>query len=350
MDHQNINNENQITPKKSNKKVIIIAGIATAIAIIIILIVSISSVHRTPNEQQLKEDLIQQKLDYDDLSISDFTVYSEDKDDEKYTAIVSVTYEKDFVEYDEKYALTYSKYDDWVFYDVEAYDKNLWTKKPTALPNIDEYTKLCLEELKNSYGGDKYDSIVFNESKSSSNLEYGEVIYAFDVKQETVIKKMSGEIDCPIVFYFDRGEWNIESFLCSDSCELEYDFLHSWSGSLKCDYQLNGYDTDDKNTKLSITEFKRESDGSSTVKGKLVFGNKTYDMSGYVILNGAYVTDNCFSIKMTSSTEKVCGLEGMLYEDGSLSIEINRDYKGGDNLGIYFYNTYDIFTGEMEMQ
>lgn len=351
MDYQNINNEKPNTTKKSNKKVIIIAGIAIAFAIIIILIASISSIHRTPNEQQLQADLIQQKLKYDDLSISDFTVYSEEEIDNKYTAIVSVTYEKAFVEYDEKYTLTYSKYDDWVFYDVEAYDKNLWTKKPTALPNVDEYTKSYLEELKNTNDGNEYDSFLFNESKSSSDLEAGKVTYVFDVKKETAIKSMSGEKDFSIEFDFDKGEWNLQEVSNSDSYEIEYNFLRSWIGTLECEIQHSWYDTDDRKSKLSITEFESvEKDIYGTIKGQFVFGNKTYDMSGSISLSDAYSVSDSYMITMTSSTEKVCRLEGTLHSDGSLSIKINRDYTGRDDSSFYYYNTYDIFTGEMKMQ
>ena len=346
MDHQNINNEKPNTTKKSNKKVIIIAGIAIAIAIIITLIVSISSIHRTPNEQQLKEDLIQQKLDYDDLSISDFTVYSEEKIDNKYTAIVSVTYEKDFVEYDEKYALTYSKYDDWVFYDVEAYDKNLWTKKPTALPNVDEYTDLCLREIERNEHYE-YDSFAYNESKSSSDLESGKATYAFDVKKETTVKKMSGEIDFSIVFDFERGNWNIENYKFSDSYELQYDFLHSWSGTLICNVQSTYLDTYDRESEFTITEFDED---SKAIKARFVFGNITYDMSGKMSLPDAYNTNNVYGFEMTGSNEKVCWLDGTLSPDGALHIQINRDYRGGDGSTIYIYYPYDLFSGDLTLK
>lgn len=346
MDQQNINNENQNNRKKSNKKVMIIAGIAIAVAVIIALIISISSVHRTPNEQQLKEDLIQQKLNYDDLSISDFTVYSEEEIDNKYTAIVSVTYEKDFVEYDEKYALTYSKYDDWVFYDVEAYDKNLWTKKPTALPNVDEYTNLCLSKIERDEHYE-YDSFVYNESKSSSDLESGKATYAFDVKKETAIKKMLGEIDFSIEFDFERGNWNIENYKFSDSYELQYDFLRSWSGTLKCESPASLYDTADRQSQFTITEFDED---NKTIKARFVFGNKTYDMSGTMSLPDAYNTNNVYGFEMTGSNEKVCWLDGTLNPDGALHIQINRDYRGGDGSTIYIYYPYDLFSGEMTLQ
>lgn len=351
MDYQSTNNGNQNKTKQLNKKMLIIAVIA--IAIIIILIVSLSSINRTPSKQQLQDDLIQHELDDDNLTISDFSVYSEEKIDNKYTAIVSVTYEKDFVEYDEKYFLTYSKYDNWMFYDVDNYDKNLWSKKPTAPPNVDEYTELCLDKLENYGHCYEYDSFVFNESKSISDLESGEAIYAFDVKRDAVIESRSGEIDFSINFDFDRGIWKIEEITYSDSYEATYDFLHSWSGTLKCNYQSGwyDYDTDDKNTKFSITEFKKESDEIATVKGELVFGNKTYDMSGTIFNLTEYVVRDYYGIIMTGSDEKVCRLEGTLNSDGSLSIDrLNRDYTGNDDSGVYFYNTYDIFRGEMEMQ
>lgn len=186
MDYNNI--KNQSKPNRLNKKTLIIAGIATLLAIIIVLIVAISSIHKTPSKEQMKNDLIQRELDDENLKISDFAIYSENKNDNKYTAITSVTYEKDCVEYSEKYLLAYSKYDEWEFYDVEDYDKELWTKRPTAIPNIEEYTNLCQEELKKNYHCYEYDSFVFNEENSNTDLEAGKVTYAFDVKEILLLK------------------------------------------------------------------------------------------------------------------------------------------------------------------
>lgn len=126
MDYNNIRNQSK--PNRLNKKTLIIAGIATLLAIIIVLIVTISSIHRTPSKEQMQNDLIQQELDDENLTISDFAIYSENKNDNKYTAITSVTYEKDCVEYSEKYLLTYSKYDEWNFMMLKIMTKNYGLK------------------------------------------------------------------------------------------------------------------------------------------------------------------------------------------------------------------------------
>lgn len=350
MDYNNI--KNQSKPNRLNKKTLRIAGVATLLAIIIILIVTISSIHKTPSKEQMQNDLIQQELDDENLTISDFAIYSENKNDNKYTAITSVTYEKDCVEYSEKYLLTYSKYDEWKFYDVEDYDKELWTKKPTAIPNIEEYTKLCQEELKKDSHCYKYDNFVFNEDNSNTDLEAGKVTYAFDVKRDTVIENRSGEIDFSIEFDFDRGKWNIKDISYSDSYKIEYNFLHSWSGTLKCLVDSAWADTDDKKVKFSITELKKENTGGA-IKGQLIFDNKTYDMSGTISLPEAYDSHtkydyDVYQITMTGTNEKVCLLEGKLKTDGSLYISINRDYTG-DGSSAYLYYKYDIFSGDITM-
>ena len=350
MDYNNIRNQSK--PNRLNKKTLIIAGIATLLAIIIVLIVTISSIHRTPSKEQMQNDLIQQELDDENLTISDFAIYSENKNDNKYTAITSVTYEKDCVEYSEKYLLTYSKYDEWEFYDVEDYDKELWTKKPTAIPNIEEYTKLCQEELKKDSHCYKYDSFVFNEDNSNTDLEAGKVTYAFDVKRDTVIENRSGEIDFSIEFDFDRGKWNIKDISYADSYKIEYNFSHSWSGTLKCLVDSAWADTDDKKVKFSITELKKENTGGA-IKGQLIFENKTYDMSGTISLPEAYDSHtkydyDVYQITMTGTNEKVCLLEGKLKTDGSLYISINRDYTG-DGSSAYLYYKYDIFSGDITL-
>lgn len=350
MDYNNI--KNQSKPNRLNKKTLIIAGIATLLAIIIILIVTISSIHKTPSKEQMQDDLIQQELDDENLTISDFAIYSENKNDNKYTAITSVTYEKDCVEYFEKYLLTYSKYDEWEFYDVEDYDKELWTKKPTAIPNIEEYTKLCQEELKNDYHCYEYDSFVFNEENSNTDLEAGKVTYAFDVKRDTVIENRSGEIDFSVEFDFDRGEWNIKDISYSDSYKISYNFSHSWSGTLKCEVDSSWADTDDKKVKFSITEFKK-GNTEGTIEGQFVFDNETYEMSGTISLPDSYESykkydNDIYEIIMTGSNDNVIRLEGDLNVDGSLDIRINRNYTG-DGTGFYTYYQYDIFNGELIM-
>lgn len=350
MDYNNI--KNQSKPNRLNKKTLIIAGIATLLTIIIVLIITILSIHKTPSKEQMQNDLIQQELDDENLTISDFAIYSENKNDNKYTAITSVTYEKDCVKYSEKYLLTYSKYDEWEFYDVEDYDKELWTKRPTAIPNIEEYTKLCQEELKKDSHCYKYDSFVFNEDNSNTDLEAGKVTYAFDVKRDTVIENRSGEIDFSVEFDFDKGEWSIKDISYADSYKIEYNFSHSWSGTLKCLVDSAWADTDDKKVKFSITELKKENTGGA-IKGQLIFDNKTYDMNGTISLPEAYDSHtkydyDVYQITMTGTNEKVCLLEGKLKTDGSLYISINRDYTG-DGSSAYLYYKYDIFSGDITM-
>ena len=104
--------------------------------------------------------------------------------------------------------------------------------------------------------------------------------------------------------------------------------------------------------KFSITELKKENTGG-TIKGQLIFDDKTYDMSGTISLPEAYDSrtkydNDVYQITMTGTNEKVCQLEGDLKTDGSLYISINRDYTG-DGSGTYLYYKYDIFSGDIIM-
>ncbi len=345
MELQILSNENKTNIKHLNKKAIIIAGIILAIIIILISTITISARNSKPNKQQLQDDLIQRELNDENLSISEFEIYSEEKIDNKYTAIASVTYEKDNVEYSEKYSLTYSKYDNWEFYDIEGYDKELWTKKPTAQPNVEEYTELCLKQLEEDGNCHIYDSFVFNENNSSCDLESGTAIYAFDVKRDRVIEKRSGEIDFSIKFDFDDGKWYIADTSYSDSYKIETEFIHSWSGTLTCESDSSWYDTEDKKVKFSITEIDK-----NNIKGQFIFGDQTYDMSGTIDIDESYkIYDYTYDIDMTGKIDKVCRLEGVIGTDGSLYISINRNYTG-DGTGLYLYHQYDIFSGDLTLE
>lgn len=336
--------------KKLNKKQFITIGIAAGIVLIIILIAIFSSMNSTPKKQQLQNDLIQEELD-DNVKIDDFSIISDEKYDNKYSAIVDVTYSKDDVKYNEKYTMSYSKYKDWQFYSSDDYDKEIWTKTPTAQPNIDKYTKLCIEELESNYHFYNYDSFTYNQEQSKIDVENGEVIYAFDVSKNTTIENRAGTILFDIKFDYETGNWNIENITYGDSYKITYNFEKTWIGTLKCLVDSSWNDTTEKNVSFSITSFeKNKVDG--TIKGEFIFDNKTYEMSGTITLpesdTSLYSSDE-YSIEMTGKNGNVCKLDGTLNTDGSLNISINRNYTGGDS-GFYTYYKYDIFDGDLSIK
>lgn len=336
--------------KKLNKKQFITIGIAAGIVLIIILIAIFSSMNSTPKKQQLQNDLIQEELD-DNVKIDDFSIISDEKYDNKYSAIVDVTYSKDDVKYNEKYTMSYSKYKDWQFYSSDDYDKEIWTKTPTAQPNIEKYTKICIESLESKHHFYDYDSFTFNQGKSKIDIENGEVIYAFDVSKNTTIENRVGSILFDIKFNYETGKWNIENVTYDDSYKITYNFVRTWTGTLKCLVDSSWTDTTDKNVSFSITSFeKNKVDG--IIKGEFIFDNKTYEMSGTITLpesNTSLYSGDTYSIEMTGKNENVCKLDGKLNTDGSMNIKINRNYTG-DGSGYYTYYKYDIFNGDLSIK
>ena len=335
--------------KRLNKKQIITIGIVVVIVLIVMLLAIFSSINNVPKKQQLQNDLIQEEFD-GNVKIDDFTIISDEKYDNKYSAIVDVSYSKDNVKYNEKYTMTYSKYKDWQFYSSDDYDKEIWTKTPTAQPNIENFTKLCIEKLESKHHFYDYDSFTFNQEKSKIDVENGEVIYAFDASKNTTIENRAGTILFDIKFDYETGNWNVENITYSDSYKITYNFEKTWIGTLKCLVDSSWNDTTEKNVSFSITSFEKDKvDG--TIKGEFIFDNKTYEMSGTITLpesNTSLYSNDKYIIEMTGENGKVCKLDGTLHTDGTLNISINRDYTGGDS-GFYTYYKYDIFDGDLSI-
>lgn len=336
--------------KKLSKRQIITIGIVAGIVLIVILLAIFSSINNAPKKQQLQNDLIQEELD-GNVKIDDFTIISDEKYDNKYSAIVDVTYCKDDVKYNEKYAMSYSKYKDWQFYSSDDYDKEIWTKTPTAQPNIEKYTKRCIEKLESECYFYNYDSFTYNQKQSKIDVENGEVVYAFDVSKNTTIENRAGTILFDIKFNYETGNWNIENITYDDSYNITYNFEKTWIGTLKCLVDSSWNDTNEKNVSFNITSFeKNKVDG--IIKGEFIFDNKTYEMSGTITLpesKTSLYSDDKYFIEMTGKNGNVCKLDGTLYTDGSLHISINRDYTGGDS-GFYTYYKYDIFDGDLSIK
>lgn len=329
MDYQSLNNESQSKPKALNKKGIIIAGISLVIIAILIITITVSLKNSTPSKEQLQEDLIHQKLDDENLSISDFTIYSENKSDNKYTAVASVTYEKENVEYNEKYLLSYSKYDEWQFCDVEDYDKNLWTKKPTAAPDIKDYQGNCKMKLYNDGEFSDYDVFEPNISKTKEDLDSGTVIFVFDVEKNSKVETISGEIEFLFSFDSKYGKWEIDSYSYCDSYTISYNLLNSWSGT--------GHDMDNENKPveekfaLKITSYENKE-----TKAILTIDNQEVIMTGTIILPES--AGDQFDIDLVN-TDKKLHVDAVMTIDGEIYATIDTAY----NPDAHFYRFIDRY-------
>lgn len=328
---------------KINKKSIIFGIIG--LVLMVILVVIVLSSNKGPSNGQLQSDIIQQEIE-GIIKTDEFKIIDDNKDKDTYWALVDVTYTKDDVQYNEKYRVAYLKYEDWQLTNIDEYNKELWTTKPTAQPNIEKYKENCKNFLANSYDCSNYDKFEYNQEQSKIDLEKGEAIYAYDVERNTKIEKRTGTLFFDILFDFDKGSWHVYDVSYSDTYKITYDLKKTWTGNMWCIIESSWYDTDDRNVSLTITNVEENKDNAN-VEGEFVFGEKKYNMKGTISLPKVEKYSGQYEINMKGTNETVCSLNGSIKTaDGTLELTINRNYIEDS---VYYLNS-DIFKGSLSLQ
>ena len=286
-----------------------------------------------PDESQLKADLIEEKLSDEDLSISTFSVESEQKNDNQYKAIAKVVYDNKEIEYERKYHFMYDKYDEWILNDIEEYEKESWTKKPLTAPTSDVFQNKCISELRDTHRYSEDTKFEYLDEKTETNLDEGKTTLVFMIEEETILQKESGEIEFYMQFDYEKGIWNIENYDYTSNYVVEHNLLHLWKGKgPHCGTQ--GSKIVEKEFALNITEYNDE-----MATGILAYEGKEYVVSGEISPTlGA--GDTQYVLDMCNVNEKM-RIDGSIDIEGEMYVTIDTAYVP-DAMFYYLTNRYDV--------
>lgn len=289
-----------------------------------------------PNEEQIKTDWMQEICNDDTISVSEFSLESQQEGEKLYKAIIVVVYDDTKIEYQEKYRFTYEKYDTWILDDIEAYEKDAWTIRPLVAPSVEEYLDEC-ETMLYEEENLEYDCFEPLAEKTTENLSKGEVCFTFAVKNERVIETVLGEIEFLIMFDEEYGEWRIDSYLYCDSLEREYDLLHTWSGK--------GSHLGEQGTEIIEEHFSIQINNceNGKVDAVLMYNDQEYKVSGEIVLPESIGND--LNIDLCDEEEKI-HVEGFINCDGEMSVIIDTAY----NPESMYYKPVDRYSVDLFLE
>ena len=292
--------------------------------------------NHVPNEKQLKSDFIERKLLNEDISVTTFSIESEEKNEDQYMAIANVVYDNEEVEYTRQYEFIYTKNDEWQLDDINAFNENDWDVIPLACPDITEFKDKCLNRvLETLYDRDfEYDSFEPVEEKTKEDLDNEKTTFVYSVNNKTEIQEISGEIEFELMFNKEDEKWEIENFSYMDSYKEEYDLVRTWRG-VGYPYKYEDEEKYKVDFELEVTKCENED-----VEAVLKYNKESYYLSGTFKDTGA----NFVELNLTNEEEKK-SVQLYVYFDGSAeAIKIDTLYTPSDTgWDIYYVYTKTLY-------
>ena len=319
------NSEKAVETTESNKKSKKTKIIIISVILILVLLVGFALFFMfrttTPDIEQLKSDFTSEVFKDDKYSISEFNITSEsDGKNDQYKAIADVTYSDNNVEYHRQYEFVYNKYKEWILDDVNSFSKDSWKIIPIAIPSATDYTEICQSSVPNRI---QYDTFTPIDSKTTADLNSGKATFVFSVEKNTVIQKISGEIEFHFSFNDKNGKWELSDSSYADSYNEQYDLVKTWSGKGQ-PYLFTNRDDNFTNFEFKVTKYEEDS-----VEGVLTYNNKNYNMSGSVSKS----PDSFAALNLQNISDKK-SIEMRIHFDGSANANIDTDYN--PNNIVYF--------------
>lgn len=315
-----------------NKKLFIAIGLIVVILVSICFGFALKS--NAPKIEQIKNDFIGEKLDAE-FSVTDFEIEAEtDGEGDYYKAIVKVTYDNELVEFSERYHFIYNKYDEWILEDIEDYEEDSWTKKPLVAPTIEEFKEICISELSDYGEFIEYDTFEALNNKTEVDLDGGKTKFVFEVKNESILQNVSGEIEFEVLFNNEIEKWRVESFNYADSYIIEHNLKHIWTGKAS----HNGYYGTEKEFTLTITEY-NDKEGT----GILTYDGNSYSVSGKITMPDE--AGDKIRIDLCNVDEKM-RVEGSITIEGEMDVTVYTTY----NPDSRFYFLKDSYTVDMTIK
>ena len=318
---------------EKRKNIVALITIGLIVLVLIAVCVVLTTRTTTPKIETLKQDLISEELDVDESAITDIKIETQtDGKEDIYKAIVEITYNDEEVEYVERYNLTYSKYNDWIFESVEDYEKDSWTKKPIKAPVITDFEKKCISKLYDDGEFTEYDKFEPVSDKTEVNLEDGKATFVFAVQDSSVLQSVTGEIKFDVHFNYEQGSWQLADYSYMDSYHTEHNLLQYWLGK-GSHMGAHAGEVVEKNFALKVNNF---SDGNAT--GVLTYEGKQYSVSGTITIPEE--VGKHYQIDLFNISEKM-RIEGFFTIDGEMYVTVDTAYKPDSKL-YYPIDRYDV--------
>lgn len=286
------------TRKERNCKMVrrnAIVGVLVVGIILIACIVGNIIKYKVADEEQITQDLANNVFSDRGVSISEISISSREKEGDKEKVVVTVTSSTDQIEYVEKYILYYTKQKDgWRFGYSEEYEQDKWGKNPLIAPTAQELEERS-EGIFSEYSDLPFDEFFVSDKQEVIDLEGRIATYYYEIKRDSKLRHISGELEFVYTFDDTYEEWEFENYDYTDSYIEEYDFSYSWSG------------VDDSSWYDTKYQLKSISAKDNSISAEFWEDEQMHQMSGTI--------DERMNVELTDSKDSTYVIKGSFSEE-----------------------------------